>query len=97
MKGADHFFRGQEKDLMDILGTHSGHLLVPCILYGLSCGVLSFTHCMLTRKGHWILKVFPQCKGDLKALADSHFPLYEVPSESMNSDGDVGCPPFTSD
>jgi alpha/beta superfamily hydrolase len=30
MKGADHFFRGQEKDLMDILGTHSGH--ARCIL-----------------------------------------------------------------
>ena len=36
MKGADHFFRGQEKDLMDILGTHSGHLLGPLFLYGLS-------------------------------------------------------------
>lgn len=40
--------------------------------------------------GHWILNVFPQCDGELKALADSHFPLYEVPSASMNSDQGMG-------
>jgi len=55
LKGADHFFRGREKDLMDILG-------------------------------HWIISVFPQCNGDLKALSESEFPLYEIPSESMNSE-----------
>lgn len=61
LKGADHFFRGREKDLMDILG-------------------------------HWILNVFPQCNGDLKSLPEAHFPLYEVPSESL-SDLGMGCVP----
>lgn len=41
------------------------------------------------------MKVFPQCKGNLKTLADSHFALYEMPSESMNSGFDNGCVPFT--
>mmetsp|Transcript_11967 Transcript_11967/g.25349 ORF Transcript_11967/g.25349 Transcript_11967/m.25349 type:complete len:275 (+) Transcript_11967:152-976(+) len=48
LKDADHFFRGREKDLMDIMG-------------------------------HWIVKVFPQCNGDLNLLPSVEFSLREIP------------------
>eukprot|EP00934_Nitzschia_sp_Nitz4_P001049 Nitzschia sp. Nitz4//scaffold126_size65214//44436//45295//NITZ4_006160-RA/size65214-snap-gene-0.53-mRNA-1//1//CDS//3329534701//1049//frame0 len=60
LKGADHFFRGREKDLMDILG-------------------------------HWILNVFPQCNGDLRALSEAQIPLSPIPN---SMDEALACDPF---
>lgn len=52
-------------------------------------GIQQLAH-YLYLKGHWIISVFPQCEGDLMLLADSQFPLYEVPSESITSDQGLG-------
>jgi hypothetical protein len=102
LKGADHFFRGREKDLMDILG-ESTRVRVPS--GGARNGYLWKARWRAlvvfinqhpffpSTLGHWILGIFPQCGGDLKALAESNFPLYEVPSESMNSDQELACDP----
>ena len=89
LKDADHFFRGREKDLMDILGTWHAMATSISILLEQCSERIKWTHLALL-PGHWILNVFPQCDGDLKALADAQFPLYDVPSESMNSEQDMG-------
>jgi hypothetical protein len=47
--------------------------------------------------GHWILNVFPQCKGDLKELADAEFPLYESPSATLSDLEGIGCNPCVMD
>lgn len=51
----------------------------------------------ISPSGHWILNVFPQCRGDLHLLGEVDFPLYDPPLESMPSDlACDGCDPFPS-
>jgi hypothetical protein len=48
--------------------------------------------------GHWILNVFPQCKGDLKTMRDASFPLFDpsTADSTVSSDSFFGCNAFSA-
>jgi alpha/beta superfamily hydrolase len=88
LKDADHFFRGREKDLMDILGRSYTEKKKPeleqtrgrCFdqngLFNSSRTDTPFLlfHVLL---GHWILNVYSQCEGDLGMLAEAEFTILD--------------------
>lgn len=89
LKDADHFFRGREQDLMDVMGKFN---IMLRYREGAVSSSLSIADAVRLARppflGHWLLNVFPQCNGDLKMLCKADFSSFIPTAITTSASGD---------